>query len=68
MTSKVKLGKEIVWKKGLNPSNHLPITVMMGFKQRKKGLNLLVYQMGLNPMFIPWFGMDDKPMESAKKF
>jgi hypothetical protein len=38
------------------------------FAKRKKRLDFHPSKMVLDPKFIPWLGMDDKPMESAKPF
>jgi hypothetical protein len=38
---KVEVGKEVIWKEGLNLLNHFPKTVLMGFEKGKKDFNLL---------------------------
>ena len=61
MMGKVELSKEVIWEERFNPLNYPSAAVLIRFQKWKKGLDLLVMEIGSNTILIPWFCVDDIP-------
>ena len=57
----IEPGKEVVWKERFNLLDHLPGSIPERFEKRKKNVNLLVRQVGLNTMFVAGLRVDHVP-------
>jgi hypothetical protein len=68
VTFKVESCKKIIREEGIDHPRHPTVGVLKVFAKGKKGFDFHSLKMVLNPMFIPWFGVDDKPMKTTKIF